>query len=68
MVNSIAPDGLYSFGRYYHTIKTISSSEGKDREGGLNRHRVRSGLVLHTSICNCINGNLFQFGSAATSD
>jgi hypothetical protein len=36
--------------QFYHNIKTLSGPEGKDREGGLNRHRVRSGFVLHASI------------------
>jgi hypothetical protein len=39
----------------------LSSPNGKNRKGGLNRHRVCSGLVLHSSICNCNNtGNLFS--------
>ena len=42
-----------------NTIKTISSPEGKNREGGLNRHRLRSGFVLHTSISNCMLGISF---------
>jgi len=58
-VDFLASDRLYPFQKCHQYIKTISSPEGKNREGGLNRHRVRSGFVLHTSISNCMLGISF---------
>jgi hypothetical protein len=60
-VDCLDSDRPFPFRKCHHNAKTISSPEGKNREGELNRHRVRSGFVLHTSISNCMLGISFIF-------